>query len=117
MADKAANIISIKVAGSRKEILNLDAAIWQKANPATFNLSPTPLANQPSEYIKANWDEKEFGKITKITVKSIHNGKEIFFYLVYSREFRKGPGHNPGLHHFLAPEHGHRPVPSLPPNV
>ena len=44
-------------------------------------MDATPLANQPSEYIKASRDDKQIGKVRNLMVQSVHNGTDIFFRL------------------------------------
>jgi DMSO reductase family type II enzyme heme b subunit len=44
-------------------------------------MAATPLANQPSEYIKASRDEKQIGKVRNLMVQAVHNGTDIFFRL------------------------------------
>ncbi len=68
-----------KVSASRKELLDLDSPLWARAKGLTMEMSATPLANQPSPYIKATRDQKEIGKVKALTAKALHNGQELFF--------------------------------------
>jgi steroid C-25 hydroxylase gamma subunit len=71
-------IIVKKVANSSKELLN---AMGQFGAPKmSIELTGTPLANQPSPYIKATYDEKKIGAVKMIMVSAVHNGTDVFFY-------------------------------------
>ncbi len=72
-------IVSEKVKASRDELLNLDSPVWANAKGLNLEMTATPLANQPSPYIKATRDEKEIGKVKALATKTVHNGKEVFF--------------------------------------
>ena len=75
----AGQIEAAKVSASREELLKPDSPEWSKAKEYEIETATTPLANQPSPYIKATREEKELGKVSQINIKSLHNGKEIFF--------------------------------------
>jgi DMSO reductase family type II enzyme heme b subunit len=70
-----------KVAASRERLLDPAAAEWTSIPEEALEMAATPLANQPSEYIKASRDEKEIGKVQDLTVQAAHNGTDIFFRL------------------------------------
>jgi DMSO reductase family type II enzyme heme b subunit len=68
-----------KVTASRGQLLDPVAAEWASIRGESIKMSATPLANQPSEYIKASRDEKQVGKVRDLTVQTVHNGSDIFF--------------------------------------
>lgn len=72
-------IICEKVSASRDDLLDLDSSLWGRAKNLTIEMTATPLANQPSPYIKATRDEKKIGKVKELKTKALHNGKELFF--------------------------------------
>jgi DMSO reductase family type II enzyme heme b subunit len=74
-------IVAEKVSASREELLQLDSPAWSNAKKYKIEMASTPLANQPSPYIKATREEKDLGKVKEVDLKVIHNGKEIFFQL------------------------------------
>lgn len=82
----AGRIEAAKVSASKEELLKLDSPEWAKAKEYSIETATTPLANQPSPYIKATRDEKELGKVSKINIKTLHNGKEIFFLVKWKSE-------------------------------
>jgi complex iron-sulfur molybdoenzyme family reductase subunit gamma len=41
----------------------------------------TPLAQQPSRYIRTAWSDRPIGSVRSLAVRSAHNGKEVFFLL------------------------------------
>jgi DMSO reductase family type II enzyme heme b subunit len=67
-----------KVAATMEELLDPGAPGWRSIKGEKIEMSATPLANQPSEYIKASRDERKIGKVKQIEVKACHNGKEVF---------------------------------------
>ncbi|MBI5114965.1 hypothetical protein HZA56_00665 [Candidatus Poribacteria bacterium] len=81
-------LVANKVAASKEELLKLDSPAWAGAKEYVLEMAATPLANQPSPYIKATRDEKEIGKITKVSMKCLHNGKEVFFYIKWTPKER-----------------------------
>jgi DMSO reductase family type II enzyme heme b subunit len=76
----------VKVSASGEELLDPGASQWGSIAQEEMKLDATPLANQPSEYIKASRDEREIGKVRKLKVHTAHNGKEIFFRLSWGDE-------------------------------
>ena len=80
-----ANIICKKVSGSAKDLLNCTNAIWQTGTEM-IETAATPLANQPSPYIKGVYDEEKIGAVKKIWMKSVHNADAIFFYLEWESD-------------------------------
>lgn len=72
-------IVAKAVSASREELLKLDSPAWASATEYVLEMATTPLANQPSPYIKATRDEKEIGKVKETRLKVLHNGKEVFF--------------------------------------
>lgn len=75
-----------RVDAPQKQLLNVKEALWGKISGMRIETSATPLANQPSPYIKATFDEKKIGAVKEIEVKGVHNGKEIFFYFTWKSE-------------------------------
>ncbi len=75
-----------KVTFSRDRLLDTAAAEWGGITGESLKLDATPLANQPSEYIKASRDERKIGKVRNLTVQTAHNGSDIFFRLSWEDE-------------------------------
>ena len=72
-----------KVSVARERLLDPTATEWSNIPSEALKMDATPLANQPSEYIKASRDEKQIGKVRSLTVQTAHNGSEIFFRLAW----------------------------------
>jgi len=70
-----------KLSAPRDRMLDPSAAEWASVSVESFKLDATPLANQPSEYIKASRDEHQIGKVRSLQVQTAHNGSDIFFRL------------------------------------
>jgi DMSO reductase family type II enzyme heme b subunit len=70
-----------KVTASREQLLDPVAAEWSNVPGEPLAMAATPLANQPSEYIKASRDEKQIGKVRNLMVQAVHNGQDILIRL------------------------------------
>jgi len=65
------------------ELLDPGSATWRRARTARVVLSPTPLAIQPTDYVRASWQGRPYGKVTSMRVGALHNGRDIFFRLAW----------------------------------
>ena len=70
-----------KVTATREQLLDPLAADWNNIAGETLTMAATPLANQPSEYIKASRTAEQIGKVKSLMVQSVHNGTDVFFRL------------------------------------
>jgi len=85
-AKKMESVIVKKVSASREELLNCRSQVWAGMRGQRLEMGATPLANQPSPYIKATFDESKIGAIKEIWVQGAHNGKEVFFRFEWKSE-------------------------------
>ncbi len=85
-AKKMESVIVKKVSASREELLQCGSAVWSGLDAKSIEMSATPLANQPSPYIKATFDENKIGAVKEIQVKGAHNGKDVFFWFSWKSE-------------------------------
>ena len=74
-------MICTKISAARDRLIDPQAAEWNSIPGEPLKMAATPLANQPSEYIKASRDEKQIGKVRNLQVQAAHNGTDIFFRL------------------------------------
>lgn len=81
-----AGIISQKSTLSKKELLDCKNSFWSQGTKTVIEMATTPLANQPSPYIKATYDENAIGLVKQIQVMSRHTADEIFFYFEWNSE-------------------------------
>jgi DMSO reductase family type II enzyme heme b subunit len=79
-------VIASRVSASSEQLLDCKASAWSKIEGQRIEMGATPLANQPSPYIKATFDEKKIGAVKEITVKAAHNGTHIFLWLAWKSE-------------------------------
>ena len=79
-------VIVKRVSASREELLNCGSSVWAGISGQRIEMTATPLANQPSPYIKATFDENKIGAVKEIRVAGAHNGKELFFQLKWKSE-------------------------------
>ena len=74
---------SKKVTATREQLLDPLSPAWNGIAGEALTMDATPLANQPSEYIKASRDARQIGKVKNLLVQSVHNGSDIFFRLTW----------------------------------
>ncbi len=72
---------SKKVTASRDQLLDPLSPEWNSIPGESLTMDATPLANQPSEYIKASRDQRQIGKVRNLMVQTAHNGTDVFFRL------------------------------------
>ncbi|MEW6444233.1 MAG: ethylbenzene dehydrogenase-related protein [bacterium] len=77
---KMEKVVVKKVSASGQELLDPKSSAWAYAPALRIDMTATPLANQPSPYIKATYDETKIGAVKEVSVRALHNGKEIFFF-------------------------------------
>ena len=73
-----------------EEILDPAAAVWRLARPSKVVLSPTPLDMQPTEYVRVSWKGRPYGTAPSMRVSALHNGRELFFRLVWQDKSANG---------------------------
>jgi len=66
---------------SRDRMLDPLAAEWGRVPGEGIPMAATPLANQPSGYIKATRSADTVGKIRNLLVQTAHDGRDIFVRL------------------------------------
>ena len=74
-------MLAKRVAVASKNLLDPEAAEWQEAPLEIIATAATPIANQPNDYLKISWQNREFGVIKELRVRVLHNGMRIFFRL------------------------------------
>ena len=91
-----------KVTAEAKVLLDPASSAWAKVPAEVISLGGTPLAQQPSGYIRTKWSDRPIGNVRSLSVKSAHNGKELLFLLEWrdptenndyvARDFPDGAG-------------------------
>jgi DMSO reductase family type II enzyme heme b subunit len=81
-------MLAKKVALDSKTLLNPASPEWEKVPVETIGMGGTPLANQPSRYIRTVWADKPVGKVRLLNVRAAHNGKDVLFQLEWRDESR-----------------------------
>jgi DMSO reductase family type II enzyme heme b subunit len=71
---------------SEKELLDSTAAFWKKSKQIKVETTATPLANQPSPYIKGVYDESKIGAVKELSLAAVHNSKNVFFYFEWASQ-------------------------------
>jgi DMSO reductase family type II enzyme heme b subunit len=79
-------IICNSTSKSDKELLDSTSAFWKNNNKVKVETTATPLANQPSPYIKGVYDESKIGAVKELSLSAVHNGKNVFFYFEWTSQ-------------------------------
>jgi len=69
---------------SKKELLDSRNTFWKQNPKVKVETSATPLANQPSPYIKGVYDESKIGAVKELHISTVHNNEDIFFYFEWA---------------------------------
>ncbi len=64
-----------------QELLDPAGAPWRRVAADEVTLTPTPIEQQPSEYVRVAWQERPYGRLAGVQVQALHNGDKIFFRL------------------------------------
>jgi complex iron-sulfur molybdoenzyme family reductase subunit gamma len=74
-------MLAKKLTAEAKVLLDPAASAWDSVPVETVVMGGTPLAQQPSRYIRTVWSDRPIGSVRSLAVRSAHNGKEVFFLL------------------------------------
>jgi DMSO reductase family type II enzyme heme b subunit len=74
-------MLAKKLTAEAKVLLDPAASAWDSVPAETIAMGGTPLAQQPSRYIRTAWSDRPIGSVRSLVVRSAHNGKEVFFLL------------------------------------
>jgi len=74
-------MLAKKLTAEAKVLLDPAASAWDSVPAETIAMGGTPLAQQPSRYIRTVWSDRPIGSVRSLAVRSAHNGKEVFFLL------------------------------------
>lgn len=58
-----------------KNYLTPSSPDWGRVAAEQITMMPTPLAMQPTEYIRNSWANKPYGQVSKVAVASVHDGE------------------------------------------
>ncbi len=72
-----------RVDAKSKELLDPGDPSWRRVKASNVVLSPTPLDLQPTDYVRVSWKGNPYGKLSSMRVTALHNGRDIFFRLVW----------------------------------
>jgi DMSO reductase family type II enzyme heme b subunit len=73
-------IVCKRTTKNDKELLDSTSAFWKNSDKVRVETTATPLANQPSPYIKGVYDEGKIGAVKALSLSTVHNNESIFFY-------------------------------------
>jgi len=61
------------------ELLNPLHPQWEQVNGIHVDLSPTPIAMQPTKAIRAAFEDKKYGLIEQANFQAVHDGQSVYF--------------------------------------
>lgn len=79
-------IVCKRTTESKQELLSSTGAFWKNIGKIKIETAATPLANQPSPYIKGVYDESKIGAVKEFNLATVHNNENIFFYVEWASE-------------------------------
>lgn len=60
------------------------APAWDAAATETVGLAPVPLDSQPTEYIRAAWADRPYGKVGNADLAAAHDGERLYVRLQWA---------------------------------
>lgn len=75
-----------KLTATTEELLNPASPHWRRVPAEAVALEGTPVQLQPSRYIRAKWSDQPTGTVRALTVRSAHNGRQLFFHVEWRDE-------------------------------
>ncbi len=72
-----------RVKVNREDLLDPTNEAWRRIRGSKTVLSPIPLEMQAAEYVRVSWTGRPYGQVPSIRVSGLHNGRDIFFRLVW----------------------------------
>jgi ethylbenzene hydroxylase subunit gamma/complex iron-sulfur molybdoenzyme family reductase subunit gamma len=79
-----------RVDAKNDELQDPTGAAWRGTRASNVVLSPTPLDIQPTDYVRVSWKGRPYGKAPSMRVSALHNGRKIFFRLVWDDDSADG---------------------------
>jgi ethylbenzene hydroxylase subunit gamma/complex iron-sulfur molybdoenzyme family reductase subunit gamma len=79
-----------RVDAKSEELLDPAGAVWRRTRASNVVLSPTPVEMQPTEYVRVSWKGRPYGTVPSMRVSALHNGRDIFFRLVWADDSADG---------------------------
>ena len=75
-----------KLDAAANELLNPASPLWTDVEGEVVELEGTPVQLQPSHYIRGKWSDRPTGSVRALTVRPVHNGRQLFFHLEWRDE-------------------------------
>lgn len=69
---------------SLKDCLDAEHACWQRTIGVQLQMSPAPMAMQPTDAIRAQWKDRPYGRVTTVRFAALHTGTALAFRLEWA---------------------------------
>ena len=76
------------VALDSKTLLDPASPEWEKVPAENIDMGGTPLASQPSRYIRTVWSDRPIGTVRSLSVRAAHNGQDLLLRLEWQDDSR-----------------------------
>ena len=67
-----------------KQLRDLKSDFWKKIQPNILPMNPTPVAMQPTQAIRSEWESKPYGLVKEVSLSAAHNGRFVAFRLEWT---------------------------------
>ncbi len=74
-----------------KDFLSPQSQYWSRVQPTQVMMVPTPIAMQPTAYVRNTWADRKYGETTSIDVASVHDGATWAVLVQWSSAVAHGP--------------------------
>lgn len=79
-------IVCNRVSNTNDELLNSRSEFWKSRPMLKIETAATPLANQPSPYIKGVYDEGKIGAVKELKISAVHDNASVYFYFEWTSQ-------------------------------
>ena len=59
------------------DFIEVTSPAWSLAEAVDFRLSPAPMGLQPTQAIRAQWKDRQYGLIDHVRISAVHNGEHL----------------------------------------
>lgn len=74
----------VKRIGNIQPYLNPESSLWVKLSASTIPMTPTPLAFQPTQYVRVKWEKLPYGQLSTIETRAVHDGSTVAFFMEWN---------------------------------
>lgn len=80
----------MRASRASSELSDPGAAGWSSVESEVLTLAPVPLDAQPTDYIRAAWADRTYGKVGQVTAAAAHDGESLYVRLEWAGSDAEG---------------------------